>query len=106
LSNFRTDEYGGSFENRIRLTLEVLEAAIRMARKFAFIGSNFSFRLGRRWLEFEESIQLSKILKEKGVDLIDVSSGGAVSHQQIPLGPNYQVFAESIKNEVGIPTEL
>jgi 2,4-dienoyl-CoA reductase-like NADH-dependent reductase (Old Yellow Enzyme family) len=49
-------------------------------------------------LEFEESIQLSKILKEKGVDLIDV--GGAVSHQQIPLGPNYQVaFAESIKTK-------
>jgi 2,4-dienoyl-CoA reductase-like NADH-dependent reductase (Old Yellow Enzyme family) len=42
-------------------------------------------------LEFEESIQLSKILKEKGVDLIDVSSGGA-AHQQIPLGPNYRCF--------------
>jgi hypothetical protein len=49
------------------LTLEVLEA-VQSGRKFAFIGSNFSFRLGR-WLEFEESIQLSKILKEKGVDL-------------------------------------
>jgi hypothetical protein len=51
-----------------------------MARKFAFIGSNFSFRLGRRWLEFEESIQLSKILK-KGSRLIDVSSGGAVTNK-------------------------
>jgi 2,4-dienoyl-CoA reductase-like NADH-dependent reductase (Old Yellow Enzyme family) len=52
----------------------------------------------------EESIQLSKILKERGA--IDVSSGGAVSHQQIPLGPNYQVaFAES-KNETGIPAGL
>jgi 2,4-dienoyl-CoA reductase-like NADH-dependent reductase (Old Yellow Enzyme family) len=105
LSNFRTDEYGGSFENRIRLTLEVLEA-VQSGRKFAFIGSNFSFRLGR-WLEFEESIQLSKILKEKGVDLIDVSSGGAVSHQQIPLGPNYQVaFAESIKTKQESQREL
>jgi 2,4-dienoyl-CoA reductase-like NADH-dependent reductase (Old Yellow Enzyme family) len=53
----------------------------------------------------EESVLLSKILKEKGVDLIDVSSGGLVSHQQIPLGPNYQVpFAESIKKETGIMT--
>jgi 2,4-dienoyl-CoA reductase-like NADH-dependent reductase (Old Yellow Enzyme family) len=50
-------------------------------------------------------VQLSKILKEKGVDLMDVSSGGLVSHQQIPLGPNYQVpFAESIKKETGIGT--
>ena len=106
LSNLRTDEYGGSFENRIRLTLEVLEAVqsewptnlpllVRIsASDWATGGWNL-----------EESIQLSKILKEKGVDLIDVSSGGAVSRQQIPLGPNYQVaFAESIKNEAGIPT--
>jgi 2,4-dienoyl-CoA reductase-like NADH-dependent reductase (Old Yellow Enzyme family) len=53
----------------------------------------------------EESVQLSKIVKEKGVDLIDVSSGGLVSHQQIILGPNYQVpFAERIKKETGILT--
>ena len=106
LSNVRTDEYGGSFENRIRLTLEVVEA----------VQSEWSENLplfvrisASDWAEggwnLEESIQLSKILKEKGVDLIDVSSGGAVSHQQIPLGPNYQVpFAESIKKEVGILT--
>ena len=106
MSNVRTDEYGGSFENRIRLTLEVVEA----------VQSEWSENLplfvrisASDWAEggwnLEESIQLSKILKEKGVDLIDVSSGGAVSHQQIPLGPNYQVpFAESIKKEVGILT--
>jgi 2,4-dienoyl-CoA reductase-like NADH-dependent reductase (Old Yellow Enzyme family) len=53
----------------------------------------------------EESVSLSKIAQQKGVDLIDVSSGGLVSHQQIPLGPNYQVpFAEQIKKEVGILT--
>ena len=106
LSNFRTDEYGGSFENRIRLTLEVVDA----------VQSEWSENLplfvrisATDWAEggwnAEESVQLSKILKEKGVDLIDVSSGGLVSHQQIPLGPNYQVpFAESIKNETGILT--
>jgi 2,4-dienoyl-CoA reductase-like NADH-dependent reductase (Old Yellow Enzyme family) len=55
--------------------------------------------------DIEESIQLSQLLKEKGVDLMDVSSGGLVTHQQIPLGPNYQVpFAERIKKEIGILT--
>jgi 2,4-dienoyl-CoA reductase-like NADH-dependent reductase (Old Yellow Enzyme family) len=106
LSNLRTDEYGGSFENRIRLTLEVVAAVqsewpnnlpllIRIsATDWAAGGWNN-----------EESIELSKILKEKGVDLIDVSSGGAVSHQQIPVEPNYQVpFAEGIKHETGIMT--
>ena len=106
LSNFRTDEYGGSFENRIRLTLEVLEAVQSEWPENLPLLVRIS---ASDWAEggwnLEESVQLSKILKEKGVDLIDVSSGGAVSHQQIPLGPNYQVaFAESIKNEAGIPT--
>ena len=106
LSNFRTDEYGGSFENRIRLTLDVLEAVQSEWPENLPLLVRIS---ASDWAEggwnLEESIQLSKILKEKGVDLIDVSSGGAVSHQQIPLGPNYQVaFAESIKNEAGIPT--
>ena len=55
--------------------------------------------------DIEESIQLSQLLKEKGVDLMDVSSGGLVTHQQIQLGPNYQVpFAERIKNETEILT--
>ena len=106
LSNFRTDEYGGSFENRIRLTLEVLEAVQSEWPENLPLLVRIS---ASDWAEggwnLEESIQLSKILKEKGVDLIDVSSGGAVSHQQISLGPNYQVaFAESIKKEAGIPT--
>ena len=106
LSNLRTDEYGGSFENRIRLTLEVVEAVQSEWPENLplFVRISASDWAEGGW-NLEESIQLSKILKEKGVDLIDVSSGGAVSHQQIPLGPNYQVpFAESIKNEVGILT--
>ncbi len=106
LSNFRTDEYGGSFENRIRLTLEVLGAVQSEWPENLPLLVRIS---ASDWAEggwnLEESIQLSKILKEKGVDLIDVSSGGAVSHQQILLGPNYQVaFAESIKEETGILT--
>ena len=106
LSNLRTDEYGGSFENRIRLTLEVVEAVQSEWPENLPLFVRIS---ATDWAEggwnLEESIQLSQLLKEKGVDLIDVSSGGAVSHQQISLGPNYQVpFAESIKKESGILT--
>jgi 2,4-dienoyl-CoA reductase-like NADH-dependent reductase (Old Yellow Enzyme family) len=106
LSNFRTDEYGGSFENRIRLLLEVLEAVqSEWPTDFPlFVRISATDWADGGW-NVEESVQLSKILKEKGVDLIDVSSGGLVSHQKIPLGPNYQVpFAERIKKETGILT--
>ena len=106
LSNKRTDEYGGSFENRIRFTLDVVAAVQSEWPQECPLFVRIS---ATDWAEggwnLEESIQLSKILKEKGVDLIDVSSGGLVSHQQISLGPNYQVpFAESIKKETGIMT--
>jgi 2,4-dienoyl-CoA reductase-like NADH-dependent reductase (Old Yellow Enzyme family) len=106
LTNSRTDEYGGSFENRTRLLLEVLQAVQSEWSKELPLLVRIS---ATDWAEggwnIEESVQLSKILKEKGVDLIDVSSGGLVSHQQIPLGPNYQVpFAEKIKKETGILT--
>lgn len=106
LSNFRKDEYGGSFDNRIRLVLEVLEAAQSEWPKDLPLLVRIS---ASDWADggwnIQESVKLSKILKEKGVDLIDTSSGGLVSHQQIPLGPNYQVpFAEQIKKETGIMT--
>ena len=106
LSNFRTDEYGGSFENRIRLLLEVIEAIKSEwpADLPLFIRISATDWADGGW-NVEESVQLSKIVKEKGVDLIDVSSGGLVTHQQIPIGPNYQVpFAEKIKKETGILT--
>ncbi|WP_310559917.1 NADH:flavin oxidoreductase/NADH oxidase [Flavobacterium sp.] len=106
LSNFRTDEYGGSFENRIRLLLEVLEAVQSEwpDNLPLFVRISATDWADGGW-NIDESVQLSKILKGKGVDLIDVSSGGLVSHQQIPLGPNYQVpFAGSIKKESGILT--
>ena len=106
LTNMRTDEYGGSFENRIRFTLEVLEALQSEWPENLplFVRISATDWADGGW-NIEESVQLSKILKEKGVDLIDVSSGGLVSHQKITLGPGYQVpFAESIKNETGILT--
>lgn len=106
LSNSRTDAYGGSFENRIRLTLEIVAAVQAEWPENLPLFVRIS---ATDWAEggwnLQESITLAKILKEKGVDLIDASSGGAVTQQQIPVGPNYQVpFAESIKKEVGILT--
>ena len=106
LSNFRTDAYGGTFKNRTRLTLEIVDAVQSEWPENLPLFVRIS---ATDWAEggwnTEESIQLSRILKEKGVDLIDVSSGGLVSHQQIPLGPNYQVpFSQSIKNATGILT--
>lgn len=106
LSNVRTDEYGGSFENRIRLTLEVVEAVQQEWPENLPLFVRIS---ATDWAEggwnAEESVKLSQLLKEKGVDLIDVSSGALVSHQKIPVGPNYQVpFAAQIKTETGILT--
>ncbi|MFH7003464.1 NADH:flavin oxidoreductase/NADH oxidase [Flavobacterium bizetiae] len=106
LTNNRTDEYGGSFENRIRFTLEIVEA---VQSEWPSDLPLFVRISATDWAEGgwnpEESVQLSKILKEKGVDLIDVSSGGLVSYQKIPVGPGYQVnFAAKIKKEVNIAT--
>lgn len=106
LSNLRTDEYGGNFENRIRFTLEVLEAVQSEwpANLPLFVRISATDWADGGW-NIEESVELSKILKAKGVDLIDVSSGGLVSHQKITLDPGYQVpFAERIKKETGIFT--
>ncbi len=106
LSNFRTDEYGGSFENRIRLTLEVVDAVQSEWPKDLplFVRISATDWADGGW-NVDESVALTKILKQKGVDLIDASSGGLVPHQKIPLGPNYQVpFAEKIKKDTGILT--
>ena len=106
LTNVRTDEYGGSFENRIRFTLEILEAVQSEwpADLPLFVRISATDWAEGGWNP-EESVKLSAILKEKGVDLIDVSSGGLVSHQKIEIGPGYQVsFAEKVKKEATILT--
>jgi len=106
LSNFRTDEYGGSFGNRIRLLLEVIEAVqVEWPKDLPlFVRISATDWADGGW-NIEESVQLSEIVKKMGVDVMDVSSGGLVSHQKIPVEPNYQVpFAERIKNETGILT--
>jgi 2,4-dienoyl-CoA reductase-like NADH-dependent reductase (Old Yellow Enzyme family) len=106
LSNQRTDTYGGSFENRSRLLLEVV-AAVRQV-----LPPNFPLIVrisATDWTEggwnADESVKLASILKDRGVDLIDCSTGGNVPHAKIPVGPGYQVeFAERIKRETGLPT--
>ena len=106
LSNLRTDAYGGSFDNRTRLLLEILEAiqSVWPATLPIFVRISATDWAEDGW-SVAESVKLSAILKTKGVDLMDVSSGGLASHVKIPLSPGYQVpFAERIKKEAGILT--
>jgi len=106
LSNQRTDEYGGSFENRIRFVLEVTEAVKEVWDEALplFVRISATDWVDGGWT-IEESVELSKILKTKGVDLIDCSSGGNSASQKIPVGPMYQTpFAEKIKTGANIMT--
>ena len=106
LSNFRQDEFGGSFENRIRIVLQVVEAVRQIwpARLPLFVRISATDWKDGGW-ELEQSIELSKRLKTIGVDLIDVSSAGLVPGLPIPVGPGYQVkFAEEIRKKAGIAT--
>lgn len=106
LSNQRKDEYGGSFENRIRMLLETVAEiqTVWPADLPLFVRISATDWTENGW-DIDESIKLSSILKSKGVDLIDTSSGGLVPGVKIPLGPGYQVgFAERIKKETGIFT--
>ena len=106
LSNRRTDNYGGSFENRIRLLLEIVDGvqSVWPPSLPLFVRISATDWADGGWNE-QESVKLAQILKDKGVDLIDCSSGGLVSYQKIPVGPGYQVrFAEQIKKETGILT--
>lgn len=106
LSNRRTDQYGGSFDNRIRLLLEIT-AAIRSvwpAGHPLFTRISSSDWAAGGWT-IEDSVSLSQVLKTKGVDLIDCSSGGVVPGVSIPVAPGYQVpFAEQIRQKTGMLT--
>ncbi len=106
LCNQRTDEYGGSFENRIRFLLETTQA-VRSAMPAdmpLFVRISCTDWAEGGW-NIDESVELAKRLRDLGVDLIDCSSGAAVPHAKIPVGPGYQVpFAERIRKEAGIAT--
>jgi 2,4-dienoyl-CoA reductase-like NADH-dependent reductase (Old Yellow Enzyme family) len=106
LSNQRSDAYGGSFENRVRLLLEVIASVQLVWPKDFPLWVRLS---ATDWTEGgwtpEESVKLAGILKSKGVDLIDCSTGGNVPKATIPVGPGYQVpFAEQIRKGNGILT--
>ena len=106
LSNHRTDEYGGSFENRVRFGLETIEAvrAVWPPDLPLLLRISASDWVEGGW-DIEDSVELARRVKPMGVDLIDCSSGGNSLGQKIPLGPGYQVpFAARIRAEVGIPT--
>jgi 2,4-dienoyl-CoA reductase-like NADH-dependent reductase (Old Yellow Enzyme family) len=107
LSNQRTDEYGGSFENRIRFVLETVD----QVRNAWPENLPLTIRLScSDWVEggwtIDETVELSKKLKNAGVDLIDCSSGfNTVDYKVYPFGPGWQVpFSERIRKEVQIPT--
>lgn len=105
LSNKRKDEYGGSYENRIRLLLEVVAAVKSVwSDEFPlFVRLSATDWTVGGWTE-DDTIRLASILKERGVDLIDCSSGGNVADAKIPVGPGYQLtFAESVRSS-GIMT--
>lgn len=105
-SNHRTDEYGGSFENRTRFALEVVDAVRAVWPQ----DLPLFFRISATdWLEengwtADETVRLASLLKEHGVDLLDVSSGGNAARVRIPVGPGYQVpFAARVRNETELP---
>lgn len=105
LSNHRTDEYGGSFENRTRLVREVTTAVREVWPAELPLWLRIS---ATDWAEggwsIDESVRLAGELRAWGVDLVDVSSGGLVPHVKIPVGPGYQVpFAARIRQETGMP---
>jgi 2,4-dienoyl-CoA reductase-like NADH-dependent reductase (Old Yellow Enzyme family) len=106
LVNTRTDQYGGTFENRTRLLRQIIEAVRKVWPERLPLWLRIS---ASDWTEggwtIEDSVALAKQVKTLGVDLIDSSSGGIVPTAKIPLGPGYQTsFAERIRHEAGILT--
>ena len=104
LSNQRTDEYGGSFENRIRFALEVVTAvrSVWPASQPLFLRISATDWAEGGWTA-DESVELARRAGKLGVDLVDCSSGGLVNYAKIPAGPGYQVpFAERVRKEAGM----
>lgn len=106
LSNTRTDQYGGSFENRCRILVEIVDAVNELLDENhpLFVRISATEYTEDGW-DVEDSIELAKVLKTKNVDLIDVSSGANIHGAKIPVYAGYQVpFSESVKEGAGIKT--
>ncbi|KGQ18093.1 FMN oxidoreductase [Lysobacter dokdonensis DS-58] len=105
LSNTRTDEYGGSLENRMRFPLEVFDAVRAAFPADRTVTVRVS---GTDWMDggwdVEQTIAFAKALEARGCDAIHISSGGVAAEQKIPLGPGYQVpLARAVKHAVTMP---
>jgi 2,4-dienoyl-CoA reductase-like NADH-dependent reductase (Old Yellow Enzyme family) len=106
LSNRRTDEYGGAFENRVRLTLDVVDAvrAVWPEELPLYVRISATDWAPGGW-DVEQSVALARLVRDRGVDLIDCSSGGLVPGARIPAAPGYQTgFAERIRREAQVAT--
>ena len=104
LSNHRADEYGGSLENRMRMLVEVVDTVRAVWRKPLFVRISATDWTEGGW-DIDQSVELTRVLARHGVDLMDVSSGGAVPNVKVPVGPGYQTpFAEQIRRETGLST--
>ena len=106
VTNKRTDEYGGTFENRTRFLRESIEAVREVwpEKLPLFLRISATDWVEGGWTP-DDSVALAKMVRPLGVDLIDCSSGGIAPGVKIPLGPGYQVpFARKVRNEGGIPT--
>ncbi|MEO5831411.1 MAG: oxidoreductase, partial [Rhodanobacter sp.] len=107
LSNQRDDHYGGSFENRTRLTREVVTAVrdvwpTELPLWLRISATDWADEGG--W-DMAQSVELARTVKPLGIDLIDVSSGGLLAHVKVPVGPGYQVpFAAQIRREADMAT--
>ena len=105
LSNHRTDGYGGDFEGRVRFLLETVDAVRQVwpAEKPLFVRLSATDWVEGGW-DADQSVRLSVLLKQRGVDLVDVSTGGNVQ-AEIPVGPSYQVpFARQIRDGAEVPS--
>jgi 2,4-dienoyl-CoA reductase-like NADH-dependent reductase (Old Yellow Enzyme family) len=106
LSNTRTDMYGGSFENRTRIAREIVEAVRAVWPEELPLFARISCT---EWADggwhIEESVELARLLKTGGVDLVDCSAGGNIHGAAAPTGPGYLTpYADRIRREAGIPT--
>lgn len=106
LSNRRDDAYGGPFENRVRLLVEIARAVREVWPEAKPLAARLSCT---DWVEggwtLDDSIATARLLRAEGVDLIDCSSGGTSPSAKVPAGPGYQVpFAEAIRREAGVAT--
>ena len=106
LANTRSDDYGGSFANRTRLVIEVVDAvrAVWPERLPLLLRVSATDWVEGGWTA-DETVELCRILKTHGVDLINVSTAGLTPDAKIPVGPGFQTeFAEKVRHEAGIPT--